>query len=153
MKKLYALVAILVLSLSLGVTAMAQTRAGKGARKAACSTCRTTCGTPEQIKKFKIDSIDLRQELMTKRFELQRENLKDAPDSQKITAVKADMAALKVKIDALRTANGLKCSTACNQDDCPLMDGSCSNCGNCGPSAAKAAPGCGNCNNRGTAGN
>jgi hypothetical protein len=129
MNKLYAVITVLAISLSVGVTAMAQGKmSGKPSKKAGCSSCQTSCATPEQIKKFKADSIDLRQEMMTKRFELQRENLKDAPDSAKVTAIKAEMEAVKVKIDVLKTAAGMSVSASCCMDDCPLMDGNCDKC-------------------------
>ncbi len=160
MKKLYAAITILALSLSVGVTAMAQGKmSGKGSKKAACSSCQKSDATPEQIKKFKTDSIDLRQEMMNKRFDLQRENLKDAPDTARITAIKAEIEAIKAKIDALKTANKIPVSASCCKEDCPLMDGNCDQCGSkkgCNKSAKasrnynkcnnSADPGCPNCN-------
>lgn len=132
MKKLYAVVTVLALSLTVAVTAMAQgKRDHKHARKAGCSSCEKAGATPEQIRKFKADSIDLRQEMMNKRFDLQRESLKETPDSARIDAIKADMAAIKTKIDALKTAANLPTSASCCQDDCPLMDGGCGNGANC----------------------
>jgi len=75
MKKLYAAITILAISLSVGVTAMAQGKmSGKSSQKAGCASCQKGGATPEQMKKFKADSIDLRQEMMNKRFDLQREN-------------------------------------------------------------------------------
>lgn len=150
MKKLYAVVAVLALSLSIGVTALAQSKtAGKGIRKPACSSCNKAEATPEQIKKFKLDTIDLRQEMMNKRFDLQRENLKDAPDAAKVAALKADIEAIKVKIDAAKTAAGLPASAACGSMDCPLMDDNCGSCmqgGHKHGKAAKNAKHCNNCN-------
>lgn len=129
MKKFYAVITVLALSLAVAVTALAQgKRDHKHARKAGCSSCEKAGATPEQIRKFKADSIDLRQEMMNKRFDLQRENLKAAPDSARIDAIKADMAAIKTKIDALKTAANLPVSASCCQDDCPLMDGDCGSC-------------------------
>lgn len=129
MKKLYTAIIVFALSLTVGVTAMAQVKKGhKGSHKAGCSSCDKSVATPEQIKKFKVDSIDLRQEMMLKRFDLQRENLKEAPDSARVAAIKADMEAIKVKIDALKTAANLPKSASCCQEDCPLMDGGCDQC-------------------------
>ena len=127
MKKLYASLAVLVLTLSVGITVMAGDKpAKKGAAKAGCSSCdKKSCPTPEQMKKFKLESIDLRQEMMTKRFDLQRENLKETPDSARVTAIKADMEAIKTKIDALKTANKIPVTAGCCKEDCPLME--------CGP--------------------
>jgi hypothetical protein len=149
MKKLYAAITILAVSLSVGVTAMAHEKmSGKASKKAACSSCQKPDATPEQIKKFKADSIDLRQEITNKRFDLQRENLKDAPDSARITAIKAEIEAIKTKIDALKTANKIPVSASCCKEDCPLMDGSCYQCGSkkgCNKSA-KTSKNCNNCN-------
>ncbi len=163
MKKLYAAITVLVLSLAVGVTAMAQGKAaGKESKKAGCSSCQKAGATPEQIKKFKIDSIDLRQEMMTKRFDLQRENLKENPDSARVAAIKAEMDAIKVKIDALKTAAKMPASASCCMDDCPLMDGGCDKCSSkhsCNKPAkgAKSCDKCGktadcgsmNCNKKG----
>jgi len=149
MKKLYTVITVLAISLAVGVTAMAQGKmAGKGAGKASCSSCNTSGATPEQIKKFKVDSIDLRQEMMNKRFDLQRENLKDAPDSARMAAIKAEMEAIKVKIDALKTTANMPVSASCCMEDCPLMDGNCDKCSSrkgCNKSA-KAEKNCSSCN-------
>jgi len=147
MKKLYAVITVLALSLSVGVTAMAQGKmAGKGATKGGCSSCQTAGATPEQMKKFKIDSIDLRQEMMNKRFDLQRENLKETPDSARVAAIKAEMEAIKVKIDALKTANKLPVSASCCKEDCPLLDCGCDTCKSGKSCDTKGKKGCGNCN-------
>jgi hypothetical protein len=129
MKKLYVMLTVFVLSLTVGVTAMAQANKGlKGSNKPHCSSCDKSAATPEKLKKFKADSIDLRQELMNKRFDLQRENLKETPDSARVAAITAEMEAIKVKIDALRTAANLPKSACCCMEDCPLMDGNCDKC-------------------------
>src|SRR6185369_11107838 len=107
MKKLYVMLLVFTLSLTVGVTAMAQL---KESTKGHCSSCDKSSATPEQLKKFKAESIDLRQEMTNKRFDLQRENLKETPDSAKISAIKADIEAIKTKIDALRTANKIPAS-------------------------------------------
>lgn len=156
MKKFYALVAVAVLGLSIGVTALAQAKSsGKGARKAACSSCNKSEATPEQIRKFKLDTIDLRQEMMNKRFDLQRENLKDTPDTAKVSALKADIDAIKVKLEAAKTAAKLPASAGCGNMDCPLMDGNCDSCmmgnNNCAQ-GAKASKACSNCNMKGDCG-
>ena len=149
MKKFYTVITVLAISLAIGVTAMAQGKmAGNGAVKAGCSSCNKSGATPEQIKKFKADSIDLRQEMMNKRFELQRENLKDAPDSARVAAIKAEMEAIKVKIDALKTAANMPKSASCCMEDCPLMDGNCDKCSSrkgC-DKTAEATKNCNSCN-------
>lgn len=127
MKRVYVAVTVFALSLTLGVAAMAQVKKSHKA-KASCSSCDKSAATPEQIKKFKADSIDLRQAMMNKRFDLQREELKETPDSAKVAAIKAEMEAIKVKIDALKTAGNLPQSVSCCMEDCPLMDGNCDKC-------------------------
>ena len=165
MKKLYAVIATVALGLSLGATAMAHKKtAGKTAKKAGCSSCDKKCATPEQLKKFKANSIDLHQEMMNKRFDLQREELKEAPDSAKVAAIKADLEAIKTKIDTLKTAAKLPKSACCCLEDCPLMEGNCDKCkscakgkcGDCGKGkagaktakAAKSAKHCANCDKK-----
>jgi len=140
---------IFALSLTVGVTAMAQVKKGhKAGHKACCSSCDKSAATPEQIKKFKADSIDLRQEMMIKRFDLQRENLKETPDSAKIDAIKADMEAIKAKIDSLKAASNLPQLASCCQEDCPLMDGCCDKCSSkkCCDNSAKKTADCSKCN-------
>lgn len=128
MKKLYVMLTVFALSLTVGVTAMAQGKKGqKGSRKACCSSCEKSA-TSEQIRKFKADSIDLRQEMMNKRFDLQRENLKETPDNARVSAIKAEMEAIKAKLDALKSAANLPKSACCGMEDCPLMDGNCDKC-------------------------
>jgi len=149
MRKFYAILAALTLSLSIGVTAMAQSKtAGKSAKKPGCSDCAKTDVSPEQLRKFKLDTIDLRQELMNKRFELQRENLKETPDNGKVTALEADIAAIKEKIETQRKAANLP-DSFCNDKDCPLIGGGdCGKCGDakaCGCSCCKKAGSCATC--------
>jgi len=150
MKKLYAVITVLALSLSIGVTAMAQGKmSGKSSKKAGCSSCQKSGATPEQIKKFKADSIDLRQEMMNKRFDLQRENLQETPDSAKVAALKTEMEAIKVKIDALKTAANMPKSASCCLEDCPLMDGNCDKCSGKKGCNMSADCGCANCAKKG----
>lgn len=60
-----------------------------------------------QSRKFQADTMDLRQEMMNKRFELQRENLKGQPDEAKMTALKADISVIQQKILTIRKQSGL----------------------------------------------
>jgi len=150
MKKLYVMLIVFTLSLTVGVTAMAQAKKGlKESTKGHCSSCDKSSATPEQFKKFKAESIDLRQEMTNKRFDLQRENLKETPDSAKIAAIKADIEAIKTKIDALRTADKIPASALCCNGNCPLMD--CDSCDKCGSGKSCDLPGkkqanCSKCN-------
>lgn len=148
MKKLSAAIMVFAFSLTVAVAVMAQGEQGqKAAQKAGCSSCEKSAATPEQINKFKAASIDLRQEMMTKRFELQRENLKETADVAKVAAIKADMEAIKVKIDALKTASNLPESASCCLEDSPLLAGNCDKCSNkSSDKSGKKAADCSNCN-------
>jgi len=96
-----------------------------------CAKCARSAGQSDQFKKFQRDTLDLRQELMNKRFDLQRENLKGAPDAAKVAALQADIAAIRAKISAIRAQSGLPqsgkrdgecmgCDRAgCNGQPCP----------------------------------
>lgn len=145
MKKFYLLATVFALSLTLGVSALAQAKAHKGAKNTACASCDKNCAPPEQLKKFKSDSLDLRRELMNKRFDLQREELQDKPDTTKIAAIKADIEAVKVKLDAMKTAAKLPAKACRCLDNCALMDCGTGQCGTGGMAAGKGC-GCGqNC--------
>ena len=100
-----------------------------------CGNCaKDGAGTqPEPFRKFQADTIDLRQEMMTKRFDMQRENLKAAPDSDKIEALQAEIKLLQTKIMAVRAQSGLpvdKSDGECGQKSgVPGMKGMGGGCG------------------------
>ena len=76
-------------------------------------------------KKFQADTIDLRQKMMMKHFELQRENLKPVQDQTKIAQLQAEVINIQEKIHDIRTTSGLspeKCDSGCGN--------SARNCGN-----------------------
>jgi len=107
MKKVTAALTALGLALAIGSTVQAGNR--MGGMHGDCGNCDKV-GTPaptEQIRKFQADTIDLRQEMMTKRFEMQRENLKATPDAGKISTLQAEIKAIQAKITAARVASGL----------------------------------------------
>jgi hypothetical protein len=146
MKKLYAVMTICALALSIGVTALAQGKTAKGSKKS--GSCCSTKGeaTPEQVRKFKLDTIDLRQEMMTKKFDLQRENLKESPDSARVDALKAEIANIKTRIEAVRESSKLP-QSVCNRV-CGMMDedcGSCNKAGSCGCKECQKGKSCSNC--------
>lgn len=104
MKKIIASVAAIALAVALGGTAMAQGRGGCGN----CSQgCEGMAAQTDQFRKFQAETLDLRQEMMNKRFEMQRENLKGNPDTVRIEALKADISQLQAKISQVRVQNGL----------------------------------------------
>ena len=113
MKKMSVAVIALSLVVSMLGVANANFKNGMGG---GCGNCAQGGVTSEQFRKFKADTIDLRQEMMTKRFEMQRENLKGAPDKQKLATLQAEITVLQQKIMAVRSQSGLpvnKCDGEC----------------------------------------
>jgi hypothetical protein len=107
MKKVTAALTALGLALAIGSTVQAGNR--MGGIHGDCSNC-DKAGAPaptEQIRKFQADTIDLRQAMMMKRFEIQRENLNATPDAAKISALQAEIKVIQDKINAARVASGL----------------------------------------------
>ena len=104
MKKISVVVVALSLAVSMFGVANAGNRNGMGG---GCGTCMQGGVAAEPCRKFQADTIDLRQEMMTKRFEMQRENLKATPDSAKIAALQADIKTLQTKIQDVRIQSGL----------------------------------------------
>lgn len=98
---------VVALALTLAVSLFSLADAGYGnGMGAGCGNCPQQ-GASEPFRKFQVDTIDLRQEMMTKRFEVQRENLKGTPDREKIASLQADIKVLQSKILDLRTQSGL----------------------------------------------
>ena len=122
MKKMFLVVAALGLAVSLLSIANAGNRNGMGG---GCDNCvhREKTVSSDQQRKFQADTIDLRQEMMTKRFEVQRENLKSTPDKEKMASLQADIKALQARILDIRSQSGLPtdiCDGECGQmiSDC-----------------------------------
>ena len=104
MKKL----SVVTIALGLAVALFSMANAGTmNGMDGGCGNCAQQGAPSEPFRKFQADTIDLRQEMMTKRFEMQRENLKATPDVAKVAALKADIKALQVKIQAVRSQSGL----------------------------------------------
>lgn len=125
---------IVVIALSLAVSLFTLAHAG------GCGNCvqNGASAQSDPYRKFQADTLDLRQEMMNKRFEVQRENLKGTSDQAKIAALQADIKALQVKIQGIRTQSGLsndKCDGECSQ-----MNFNCDKQGKGG--CGKAAGGC-----------
>ncbi len=116
MKKISVVVIALSLAVALFSSANAGNREGMGG---GCGNCAQQTASPAgPLHKFQADTIDLRQEMMIKRFEVQRENLKGAPDEVKIAALRADIKVLQTKILDIRSQSGLpvdKCDGECRQ--------------------------------------
>lgn len=99
----------LVLALAIGSTAQAGNR--MGGMHGDCGNCIQAGGgaadSYEQNRKFQADTIDLRQEMMKKRFEIQRENLKPTTDNIKVAGLQAEIKAIQTKINDIRLKSGL----------------------------------------------
>lgn len=127
MKKITATLTALALALVIGGTAQAGKH--KGGTHGGCGDCAQTGALTDQQRSFQQNTIDLRQEMMLKRFEIQRENLKATPDISKVTALKAEIKAIQTRIHDLRIQSGLPDNGMrdgeCFQKDCKKPD-----CGN-----------------------
>ena len=108
MKKLTTAITALVLALTIGSTVQAGHR--MGGMNGDCGNCAQQAGASaptDQLRKFQSDTIDMRQEMMMKRFEVQRENLKATPDSAKVSALQAEIKAIQTKISDIHAKSGL----------------------------------------------
>ncbi len=61
----------------------------------------------EQYKKFAIETLPVRQEMMNKHFELQKEYLKDKPDQEVIKKIQGEVAELRKKMIDAHVKSGL----------------------------------------------
>ena len=124
MKKFFTIVTACALALAVGGTVFAQGRMG------GCNECAQGNQTPQAVgqtdqnRKFQMDTLDLRQEMMLKRFEMQRENLKATPDAGKIAALKADVNTIQARINSIRVQSGLP-ENGKRDGECFKMDGNC----------------------------
>ena len=121
MKKICTVVTACTLALTLAGTVFAQGRMG-GCNE--CSQGQQANGPTDQQRKFQMDTIDLRQEMMVKRFEMQRENLKAVPNATRIAALTAEVNAIQARISALRVQSGLP-ENGKRDGECFKMDGNC----------------------------
>jgi hypothetical protein len=122
MKKILVTVTACILALSVGGTVFAKGHMGGGCSQ--CNQGQADAGPTDQFRKFQMDTIDLRQEMMIKRFEMQRENLKGTPDAAKIAALKADVGVIQARINSIRVQSGLPENDK-KDGECFKMDGSC----------------------------
>lgn len=113
---------VVALALTLAVSLSSRADAGYGnGMGSGCGNCAQQGAPSEPFRKFQADTIDLRQEMMNKRFELQRENMKGTPDKEKIASLQTEIQAIQSKILDLRSKSGLPV----NKDDgeCGQMRG------------------------------
>jgi hypothetical protein len=132
MKKILAIVTACAMALAIAGTALAQCGKGGG-----CDTCnqggqlnqagpgRAATTEPDVYRQFRQNTLDLRQEMMNKRFDLQRENLKGTPDAAKVAVLKADIKAIQVRINDIRVQSGLP-DKGKRDGECFKADGGCS---------------------------
>ena len=107
MKKMSVVVVALGLTVALFSSAIARNGNGIGGGCGNCPQQSEASAPTVAVQKFQADTIDLRQEMMTKRFEMQRENLKATPDEGKIASLRAEIRALQDKIIDIRSKSGL----------------------------------------------
>ena len=131
MKKMSVVMVALSLAVSMFSIATAGNMNGMGG---GCGNCVQQGASSDPFRKFQADTIDLRQEMMTKRFDMQRENLKGTPDASKITALQGEIKVIQAKILDIRSKSGLsvdKCDGECAQVIGDCGKGDCKN-GPCG---------------------
>lgn len=131
MKMIMTTVTACALALAVGGAVLAQGPMG------GCDKCNQAQVQESQsivqadpLRKFQMDTLDLRQDMMNKRFELQRENLKGTPDELKIAGLKADVSALQSRINNIRVLSGLP-DDGKRDGECFKMDGGCDKNGGC----------------------
>lgn len=61
----------------------------------------------EQYKKFASETLPIRQEMMNKHFELQKEYLKEKPDAEAIKKLQGELAELRKKMIDARAKSGI----------------------------------------------
>ncbi len=106
MKK--SLIALTVVAaLSLAYSAFAVPGMGPGAGAGMGPGMMAQGQYSEQYKKFASETLPIRQEMMNKHFELQKEYLKDKPDADVIKKLQAEIGELRKKMIDARTKAGL----------------------------------------------
>lgn len=91
----------------------------------------------EQVRQFQKETSTLRDEMMIKRMELQREQAKENPDQATISRLSSELNSLRTQIHAAGEKYGMFA-------DCP-KDANCWENGGCGRGNSAPARGCGNC--------
>lgn len=130
MKKFVVTAAACALTLAVGGTVFAQCRTAGG-----CDSCNQGwqqsqkdpgSGGAERdpYRQFQQNTLDLRQAMMNKRFELQRENLMAIPDAAKIVSLNSDIRAIQARIIEIRMQSGLP-DTGKRDGECFSLDGGC----------------------------
>lgn len=135
-KSILALTTVVALSLAgsaLAVPGMGPGM-GQGAGKGA-GPCINQGTYTEQYKKFAAETLPIRQEMMNKHFDMQKEMLKDKPDADAIKKLQAEVGELRKKMIDARTKagipmgkmgkrghhKGMRGGMGMMQQDCPMM--------------------------------
>ncbi len=105
MKEFTTTLTAIALALAIGSTVQAGHH--KGNLHGSCDDCAQSEAMTDQQRTFQQNTIDLRQDLMLKRFEVQRENLKATPDIPKVAALKSEIKAIQTKIHEIHVQSGL----------------------------------------------
>lgn len=136
MRRIVAGMAVIVAAAFFGSAVHAQGMGG------GCGTCSQGDAQAGQFRKFQQDTIDLRQEMMNKRYELQRENLKGNPDAARMAALKEDIRSLQAKINDIRAKSGLP-ERGKRDGECYKAEGDCGRkgqMGECGQPCGSGQP-------------
>lgn len=112
MKKVLITLAFLMFAFMFITTNDSFARGGFGRGNCDCYDRGTSPAKSEEFKKFREETLPLRQTLSNKRFELEKESLAEHPDTAKIDNLKQEIKTLKDKIYDIKTkyisAKGLK---------------------------------------------
>lgn len=127
MKKISVALTTLALALIIGGTAQAGKH--RGDMRGGCGNCAQSGALSDQQRAFQLNTLDLRQEMMLKRFELQRENLKAIPDNAKVAALQDEVKTIQGKINDIRVQSGIA-DNGKRDGECFQRDGKGRNCGN-----------------------
>lgn len=104
MKRLLAVLAVVVMTAG---TAMAMGPMGGGPGGCGCMGAGPDGKMTAAQKKFIADTMTLRQEMMNKHFDIQKEFIKDKPDAAVISKLKGEINELRARIMDARAKAGL----------------------------------------------
>lgn len=106
-KSILALTAVAALSLAGSALAMPGMGAGQGMGPGAGPGMAAQGQYSEQYKKFAASTLPIRQEMMNKHFELQKELLKDKTDAEAIKKLQGEIGELRKKMIDAHVKSGL----------------------------------------------
>ena len=102
-------VGVLLLASAIVMAGMAYARSPLGSGSGSCCLpdCSSARITTEQWQKYRTDSLGLREQMMTRKFELEKEELQPHPDNTKVARLESEISSLRSSIHDLRTKAGL----------------------------------------------